>query len=223
MRLWLFTIVAVLSLTAAAATAFLWHRSYAVGDSVRVAYFTAYPNYDLVHEWYAESWAGGVSVARHVDHFRQGEGVKVQGCSRRTYANPTYPFFGTRSLIPSRNHLSVWQRAGFEVGNSSDGSPPSVVQGIILPQWFCTLLLLLLPALWLRFGLPKIRRKRRIATGLCSACGYDLRESPGCCPECGLLPPQSQSDRRIINRCCGQVRVGSVFSHPANWTPVEQW
>ena len=39
-----------------------------------------------------------------------------------------------------------------------------------------------LPALWLAGFL---RRRRRAAAGLCPGCGYDLRGTPGRCPECG--------------------------------------
>lgn len=45
---------------------------------------------------------------------------------------------------------------------------------------------LVLPALWLvRY---RRRRRRRIA-GACPSCGYDLRASPGRCPECGVITP----------------------------------
>ena len=32
------------------------------------------------------------------------------------------------------------------------------------------------------------RRQYRLEHGLCRRCGYDLRASPGHCPECGTIP-----------------------------------
>ena len=53
-----------------------------------------------------------------------------------------------------------------------------------------TFLAAVLPAVRLR---TLRRRRRRVARGLCPACGYDLRATPGRCPECGTIASVSTS------------------------------
>jgi hypothetical protein len=59
-------------------------------------------------------------------------------------------------------------------------------KAVWMPHWFLTLLFGALPAQkayrWMELGL-KLRWRKK--SGLCGACGYDLRGSAGQCPECG--------------------------------------
>jgi hypothetical protein len=51
------------------------------------------------------------------------------------------------------------------------------------PHWVLAIMFALAPLIWF------LRRRRRIPAGHCQACGYDLRETPDRCPECGTIPP----------------------------------
>lgn len=59
---------------------------------------------------------------------------------------------------------------------------------LTVPSWTLALSLAVLPALAVRAAVRRARRRRRSATGLCVDCGYDLRGTPGRCPECGRVP-----------------------------------
>jgi hypothetical protein len=99
----------------------------------------------------------------------------------------------SRHYPSKRNRGLDWtfERLGFGVGGWTRspgrlGESYSSVSAIalILPLWFPALLFAILPALWLRRW-RIVRRRTRL--GLCQHCGYDLRATPGRCPECGTV------------------------------------
>jgi hypothetical protein len=58
------------------------------------------------------------------------------------------------------------------------GIPTTIVR---MPLWFVVLAFSVVPTRWV------IRRRRqRVPAGHCQTCGYDLRETPQRCPECGM-------------------------------------
>jgi hypothetical protein len=74
--------------------------------------------------------------------------------------------------------------------------PETTVAGVylrllvaIVPYWLLVLPTVPLPLLWAAsrtLNALDDRRVRRL--GRCPVCGYDLRASPGRCPECGAVP-----------------------------------
>ena len=91
-------------------------------------------------------------------------------------------------LDPLAVYLTTPRRfAGFGYVRPSEGLPM-----LRLPAWF----VLLVPMTYLlAIGWGRARKRRRRAAGLCPACGYDLRATPGRCPECGAVAgPASAPD-----------------------------
>jgi hypothetical protein len=72
-----------------------------------------------------------------------------------------------------RHRWFVWE---------AEGSGPDVRQLLVCPNWALTLAAALLPLS--RLVNPCVRWRRR-NRGLCPSCRYDLRATPGRCPECG--------------------------------------
>jgi hypothetical protein len=64
-----------------------------------------------------------------------------------------------------------------------------------IPFWEIAALAAILPVLWMT---TPLRRRHRNQSGLCPVCGYDLRATPGRCPECGEeAAPKTQSDGKM--------------------------
>jgi hypothetical protein len=61
------------------------------------------------------------------------------------------------------------------------GFPP--IEGTFRVSWLAYIVAFAIPPVTHLFLWRRKRRRRRL--GLCDACGYDLRESPERCPECG--------------------------------------
>jgi hypothetical protein len=67
-------------------------------------------------------------------------------------------------------------------GILSENGPPLSLRGVVLP---CAAPALVLATPAIMLFAHSVRRARRQERGACLACGYDLRATPGRCPECG--------------------------------------
>ena len=80
-------------------------------------------------------------------------------------------------------HGGPLRRLGIAYARTDYNSPGlGVRRAAYVPHWLVAGSLFVAPAGWLARA---TRRRRARAAGLCRRCGYDLRASPGRCPECG--------------------------------------
>jgi hypothetical protein len=84
--------------------------------------------------------------------------------------------FSWWTFIGVRFH--VWRRP------ITNWSQVDQVSASLLPA---ILLSAILPALWLKRRRVVMLQNRRRREGLCVVCGFDLRATPGRCPECGAV------------------------------------
>ena len=156
MKRWAFNIIAAGSLALGLLTAGLWVRSYWHMNAV---------SYNA-QSWYIQiaNPKGQVWLWRHTGGSYDGS-PGWRHDRHRTYDlqvvyGPPHWKFGP---------VEGWRRFSYRF--------------LAIRCWALVLLFSLPPSAWLLRG-PLLRR-RRVKLGLCRHCGYDLRATPGRCPECG--------------------------------------
>ena len=82
----------------------------------------------------------------------------------------------------------LYSRVALSRMNPGDCPPGAMVTYVVVPDWMIVVVLLILPGLEVPHVLRWRKRRYRRRQGLCVVCGYDLRATPGRCPECGEAP-----------------------------------
>ena len=155
----------------------------------RLFAFTPVPLLALVLLGWARSYLPEESYCRPVDGRLLLFFVNGENAQRFEPGNPQ--FRGARmewdDLRASRlNDINFWC-LGIEVFGTRDLYPAHFV--VAVPFGWLALPLAAASAWW---AVGYRRRRIRERTGCCRQCGYDLRGSPGRCPECGNEEPASQ-------------------------------
>jgi hypothetical protein len=138
------------------------------------------------------------------------------------------------NFTPARARLGFDYRGSTGKDNDVLGDPyHEAIHHVDVPYWALVLGFLGagLPAV--RASIARRRRVRRLATGCCPSCGYDLRETTDRCPECGAVPDaRTEPAGRILGRHASAVHwyvsllaaaaVGYVFASMRS-TSLEMW
>ncbi|HEV8291803.1 MAG TPA: hypothetical protein VGP94_07750 [Tepidisphaeraceae bacterium] len=174
---------------------YLWVRSYFIAEVIyfnpRAApeeFASPMPNKPRRWElqWNVSSCAGKAQIVRRNLGVGEASEVKIW------HLRPDDPHALT-DLKPQDPLDMDWHVGGVKYFRSDRryvNQPPmqAWVWGFLIvtvPYWLLAIFTAILPAIVGAQLAGGVRRRRRIARGMCPGCGYDLRASSGICPECG--------------------------------------
>lgn len=187
------------------ATLAVWHRSYGAEDSARFV-------------WQGRAWELRASRGRLYLHngpqqqlemaqveLRQTRIVRLNAELART--GPGL-FVRPRPAVMARYEPARQQILAAIARWRTVKIPRTAAHSTSVPLWVLLALLALPP---LAQGMLLIRRLDRRRRNCCPACAYDLRATPGRCPECGtpadapLLDPWAASAADAIQQVTGRI------------------
>ena len=201
MRRWLFNVFCAMSLLLCVAAAALWVRAVRGADQF---IFTTGGRL-----WWVMSGHGGTVNVICVRRWPRPERFRWVTDDSDSYAVPTVsytapPDFGSQwraaGISGENTEVSTWlDQAGTPVslaesenratrhGGPVHESGMMPCRSVTVPLWMPLVLGGIAPGVFIATR-SRSRRRRRVESGLCPSCSYDLRASPGRCPECGATP-----------------------------------
>jgi hypothetical protein len=156
-------LLTVMSLLLCVAACVLWVRSYRLFETIGCVRARTRDDWVTLDSFRGSVWIGCTSSRPVAD------------------GNPDAGFFWkAEAVVATPGDAYSWRHLAF-IRDDPEGNLRRT--GVIVPHWL---------AVAGTVALPTVRRARRRRSqqktwGCCHACGYDLRATPGRCPECGKI------------------------------------
>jgi hypothetical protein len=210
---YLFTFSAAVSLLLCIAVCVLWSQSYRRSDSVSLKIAGYEPG--IKRQVHVGAGAGGF-------YYINGVAAYNTPHEARRYE---YRHSVMRGEIgyPDATDPRAASFMGFvyrkQMGKTGSTLPYSLIRAqnvdFFMPAWFAAMALGALPGLWIFKRVRRsVTKKTRLRLGLCPACGYDTRATPGQCPECGTKAGDS-----LVHRLLCLLKAH--LSHRAHGRPMK--
>jgi hypothetical protein len=188
----LFTLLSALSFLLCAAVCVLWVRSYWVAFAYERWFEENQSDRPLVLHgtwtWISVSRGGLlICIERYtlgdVEFWKSAEGLRI------LLTDPHWKESEATSYpLLDGTDAPVFAPVGLGWGRPVLRPDTDTPEGgwAVIPLWLVASVFAVLPVVWL---VRRASGARRARTGCCRVCGYDLRATPGRCPECGTAPP----------------------------------
>jgi hypothetical protein len=191
MKRWLLNAVTLVSVVLCGAFAWLWVRGHRVAEEVEWRRSDAARRANTMYR--AGNSCGRVVLLRYsnvIDQQFVYDSFERRSPFRGWRLNRREP--SPRVDIGGGDALRRWEGLGFGYLTYKINPPDycNHVHAVVVPHWFLVLVTAWLPAAGAVKAARRLgawRRERRGRLGLCPTCGYDLRATPGKCPECGTI------------------------------------
>jgi hypothetical protein len=164
--------IAVASLVLCIATAGMWGRSYFASDRVGRVHYTPGINED--HHVYLRADRGVLSLSWGGDPAENFSHIKW-----------TYHRFDP---TPGKRVYAGDAPAAMHAIGVGWTSAQILTTGEFHSEFCISMMTIMIVTAVPTVALALRRLLRPRGTGVCRACGYDLRATPGRCPECGTIP-----------------------------------
>ena len=202
-RLWISLLLypaAILSLLMVSAGAYMWVRSHSIAERWGWATFRQDGKDTRLVDIALWSSKGGIGMYRN-DYLNLRSTIAGWPFYHDTNNVMTdYPYIAisAKGIPETRWKLgdfaycrSVLDREKLKMemnGQTFYNGDENVATSVVVPWWSFCVIGAVLPLVATRRLIRTRRWRKQKRDGLCTNCGYDLRATPGRCPECGYVP-----------------------------------